>query len=127
RVTRRQKKARRTAVPFAWNVLRCLVREIEKEHDPRRAPMFICLPRQIPPTPAHRPGASGTPSRAVWAVPKPSAQGEFISPEQVQSSGQREKARPTSCLQPVEKPAPAIKPEQVFCLETKAETEKASK
>ena len=29
--------------------------------------------------------------------------------------------------QPVEKPAPAIKPEQVFCLETKAETEKASK
>ena len=30
-------------------------------------------------------------------------------------------------LQPVEKPAPAIKPEQVFCLETKAETEKASK
>lgn len=38
RVTRRQKKARQTAVPFAWNVLRCLVREIEKEHDPRRAP-----------------------------------------------------------------------------------------
>ncbi|KQH42850.1 hypothetical protein UC96_08605, partial [Campylobacter coli] len=31
------------------------------------------------------------------------------------------------CCQPVEKPAPAIKPEQVFCLETKAETEKASK
>ena len=29
--------------------------------------------------------------------------------------------------QPVEKPAPAIKPEQFFCLETKAETEKASK
>ena len=30
-------------------------------------------------------------------------------------------------FQPVEKPAPAIKPEQVFCLETKSETEKASK
>ncbi len=99
RVTR-QKKVRRTAVPFAWNVLRCLVREIEKEHDRRRAPRssFFCLPRQIPhPRPQGR-GASGTPSRGVWAAPKPSAQGEFISPEQVPSSGQREKARPTSCL-----------------------------
>ena len=46
-------------MPFAWNVLRRLVREIEKEHDPRRAPMFICLPRQIPPTPAHRAGGVG--------------------------------------------------------------------
>ena len=88
-------------MPFSWNVWRCLVREIEKEHDPRRAPMFICLPRQIPPTPAHRPAASGTPSRGVWAAPKPSAQGEFISPEQVPSSGQREKARRGSCLFPL--------------------------
>ncbi|WP_417093092.1 hypothetical protein, partial [Intestinimonas timonensis] len=36
-------------------------------------------------------------------------------------------ARLSGGLQPVEKPAPAIKPEQVFCLEMKAETEKASK
>ena len=43
-------KARQTAVPFAWNVLRRLVREIEKEHDRRRAPRssFFCLSRQIP-------------------------------------------------------------------------------
>lgn len=33
--------------------------KIEKEHDPRRAPTFICLPRQIPPTQAHRAGGVG--------------------------------------------------------------------
>ena len=38
-----------------------------------------------------------------------------------------QKAAGFPAAQPVEKPAPAIKPEQVFCLETKAETEKASK